>query len=257
MTISEIKKSAKTKLSGSYLKCTSCTLLYFTIVLVLTYLQNLITNSINNSIVITIIEAIFIILSLIIGYGLIANIIKLTDEKTNAITDFINLTLKNLGKYTKTLLNALIKLLIPLCLFILSVFYLIGNFVSYANNLKFLCFSPNLIVFSIILTVIAFIIFIYFLLNYALIPYIYYTHSEYLPNEIVNKSKELIKGKKLQFILLLLSFINWLLIAGIVMLILNIFIPTGYLTTFVILFYSLLKPFIVVSKLEFYESLGE
>jgi uncharacterized membrane protein len=256
LTISEIKKSAKVKLTGSYLRCASSTLLYFIITLLLTYLQKICTNAINNSIVITLIEAIFVILKLILSYGLIANIIKLVDIKTNSITDFLNIAIQNTSKYLKTMLIVIFKLLIPLVIFILAGFYLIGNLIAYQNNIKYFCFSPNLVL-PIVIFIIACVILLYFFLKYMLVPYIYYKQPELSPSEIVKKSNTIMKNKKLQLFLLLLSFANWFLIVAIILLILNLFIPIEYLTTVVVIFYSLLKPYIAISKLEFYESLGE
>ena len=65
------------------------------------------------------------------------------------------------------------------------------------------------------------------------------------------------KGNKIKFLLLILSFFNWFIIGGIILFILNKFIEIEYLTSFIILFYSILKPYIIISKLDFFESLGE
>jgi uncharacterized membrane protein len=257
LTISEIKKGAKIKLSSSYLRCTFCALLYFIVTMVLTFLENLCYKSIDNSVVNAIIEALFLIIKIILGYGLLANIIRIVDIKTNAITDFLNLAIKNTTKYLRTILYALWYTLIPLILFILASFYLLGNLVAKQNNIKFLCFSPQLLVVAIIAFVITLIVLLYFALRYALISYIYYGNLELSPKEITKKSNELMKGKKLKYILLNLSFINWLLVIAIILLILSQFIETMYLTPCVILFYCLLKPYIILSRQGFYESLGE
>ena len=49
MKITEVKKAAKLKLSGNYLKCCSSSLLYFLLVTLITYLQSVVANSIKNS----------------------------------------------------------------------------------------------------------------------------------------------------------------------------------------------------------------
>lgn len=188
---------------------------------------------------------------------MIANVIRLTDAKTKSITDFINLSIINGAKYTKVLLQVLIRILIPLILIILSGFYLIGNIVAYTNQINFLCFSPNLVLTSLIIFIVNFIILIYFLLKYTIVTFIYYSKPNTKPKEIVNKSNELMKGNKIKYLLLLLSFFNWFIIAGIILFILNKFIELEYLTSFIILFYSILKPYIIISKLNFFESLGE
>ena len=158
MTISEIKKSAKAKLIGTYIKCSMATLLYFIVVMILTYIQRFLVSIIPNTIVNTLVEAIFAILSLLLGYGILVNIIELTDVKTNSITDFINTTLKNTTKYIKTLLTAIMKMIVPLIIFILSGFYLLGTIVAYINKIKFLCFSQTLLPLAIIIFVLTFIV---------------------------------------------------------------------------------------------------
>jgi len=169
MTISEIKKSAKTKLIGSYIKTASASLLYFIILLVLTYLLSLCSSALNNNILETFIDAIFAIISSILGYGLIANIINLTNSETNAITDFINLAIKNTTKYIKTLLYLLLKILAPIMFFILSGFYLIGTRAANINQVNFLYFSKNLLPLAVIIFILSFIVLIYFILKYIMV----------------------------------------------------------------------------------------
>jgi len=255
MTISEIKKSAKTKLIGSYIKTASASLLYFIILLVLTYLLSLCSSALNNNILETFIDAIFAIISSILGYGLIANIINLTNSETNAITDFINLAIKNTTKYIKTLLYLLLKILAPIMFFILSGFYLIGTRAANINQVNFLYFSKNLLPLAVIIFILSFIVLIYFILKYIIVAYVYHQNKELTPKQIVQKTSELMKGNKLKYILLILSFLSWFLLAAIIIFVLNHFIPIQYITPFVILFYSMLKPYIAISTLEFYESL--
>ena len=50
MTIQDMKKSAKLKLSGNYLKCVLSALIYFIVVLVLTYSLKFITLKLNQQI---------------------------------------------------------------------------------------------------------------------------------------------------------------------------------------------------------------
>ena len=257
MSITEIKKSARLKLSGNYIRCASSSLLYFIMVTLLTFFQTKIANSIKSTILLSIVQAIFLLINWILGYGIIANILDLVNVKTNSITDFINSTLKNCVKYTKVGLRTLIKILVPLFLFLLSVFYWLGTVIAKTQKVDFLCFYQNLIPLATCICILTGILLIYFILKYALIAYIYHEDSSLKESEIISKSNNLMKKNKFKYILLLLSFLHWLLIAALILMILNIFIPTRYLTPFVIFFYSIIRPYVVVSKNEFYKELDE
>ena len=89
MTIKEIKKSAKLNLKGSYIKCASASLLYFILIMILGYLLNILELKLTNSTVsLTIIQAIFGIISFVLSYGLISNILELSEGKTKSIIQF-------------------------------------------------------------------------------------------------------------------------------------------------------------------------
>lgn len=258
MTITEIKQAAKMKLSGTYAKCASASLLYFIAVTILTYISRAIQiNLENHTIILTIIQAIFSLVSLLLSYGLIANIIALTNNETNAITKFIDYSISNSIKYTKVLLNVLIRILVPLILFLLSIFYLIGTWVAYIKNIEFLCFNPNYLPFATILNLVFLAVLLYFVLKYILISFIYKSDPSQSALDIVNKSKTLMKGQKVKYILLILSFFGWVLLTSVILAILGNFIPPAYLTPIVVAFFSLIRPYVVISELQFFENLEQ
>ena len=101
------------------------------------------------------------------------------------------------------------------------------------------------------------ILLLYYILKYTLIAYIYYENPNLSEKEIADQSNNLMKKNIGKFILLLLSFLHWFLLAAIILLILNLFIEIQYLTPFAVLFYSILRPYFVVSKSEFYNELND
>ena len=256
MTISEIRSMAKTKLNGTAIKCSIACLLYFFINLLFTYLIKFISLKVPN-IVNMIIEIIFVIISIPFGYGILSNIINLSDSKTNSVTGFLDDFVLNFINYTKLIFHEIIRLIIPIILCILSIFYLIGTITAYINTKSFLCFSKNLLPLAIIVFLITLIILIYFMLNYAIISFIYY-NSDKKENskQILNKSKELMKSQKIKFILLLLSFLPYLIFSTIILIICTKFIEQAYLTPLIVVLYTLIKPNITISKLIFTEELG-
>ena len=257
MKINEIKKDTKIKITGNYIKCASSSLLYFIIISLLTFFQTKLANSIQSSIFLAIIQAIFILIYWILGYGILANTLDLIDIKTNSITDFINSSLKSCTKYTKIGLRILLKILLPLVLNLLAIFYWIGTAIAKVNNIDFLCFNQNLFLVSTLICFAAFLVLIYYILRYVLVGYIYHEHPDMSEKEIVEKSQELMHKKKFQYILLLLSFLHWFLLAALLLMFLNIFIKAKYLTPFTVLFYSMIRPYIIVAKSEFYKELED
>ena len=130
MKITEVKKAAKIKLSGNYLKCCSSSLLYFLLVTLITFLQSKSTAIIENSVLLAIVQAIFLLISWIFNYGIIANLLELVDLKTNSITNFINIALKNFVKTTKIGFLIILKILAPLLVFIFALFYWTGTCIA-------------------------------------------------------------------------------------------------------------------------------
>lgn len=257
MKITNIKQSAKVKLTGNYIKCASSSLLYFIIISLLTFFQTKSINTIQNSAILAIVQAFLLIINWVFSYGIIANILDLVDIKTNSITDFINSTLKRGLKYIRIGLIFLLKILVPLIIFLFTFFYWIGTEVAKINKVNFLCFNQNLSLLAGLICVLAGISLVYYILKYMLVAYIYYENPDMSEKEIVEKSKTLMKGHIHQYILLLLSFLHWFLIAALILLILNIFIESKFLTPFMVLFYSIIRPYVITSKFEFYKELDD
>ena len=257
MKINELKKDAKIKLNGNYIRCASSSLLYFIIISLLTFAQSKLANRIGNSLLLAIVQAIFILLNWIFSYAIIANILDLVNIKTNSITDFINIALKAFIKYTKIGLRFLFKILFPVFLTILTSFYWIGTKIAKINKVNFLCFNQNLLPLATSILIISLLILAYYILNYVLVAYIYHENPDMSEKEIVDKSKKLMHKNKLKFILLLLSFLHWFLLAALILSILNIFIQGKYLTPFIVFFYSIIRPYIIVTKSEFYKELED
>ena len=257
MKINEIKKDSKLKLTGVYLKCASSSLLFFIIISLITFAQTKFANGIHSSFVLAVTQAILILFHWILSYSIIANILDLAEGKTNSITEFINITFKTYVKYTKIGLRILLKILVPIIVNILAAFYWIGTAVAKINHVNFLCFNQNLIPLATFIWVLAIFILVYYVLRYILVAYIYHEHPEMNEKEIVDSSRKLMHRNKLKFILLLLSFLHYFLIAALILMILNIFIEGKYLTPFMVFFYSVIRPYVIIAKSEFQKELED
>ena len=164
MKIAEIKKTAKIKLTGNYLICCSSSLLYFLIITLITFVQSKSAQLIESTIILAIVQAIFLLINWIFSYGIISNILELTNIKTNSITNFINIALKNYIKTTKLGFKILIKIFAPLIIFIFSIFYWMGTTIAKINKINFLCFNKNLVPLASCICGITGILLIFFIL---------------------------------------------------------------------------------------------
>lgn len=255
MKVLEIRSLAKTKLEGTALKCSISCLLYYFINLIFTYFVKFLSLKVPN-IVDIILQIIFAIISIPLGYGITSNIIKLSDSKTNSVTNFLDDFVLNFMKYTKVILHEIIRLIVPIILCILSIAYLIGTLTAYVNSKNFLCFGMNLLPLAITIFIVTILILVYFLLNYVLVPYIYFNSDKKNDSKhILNESKELMKGHKFNFIRLLLTFIPYFLFVSIVLIIFGSYLTYEYLMPMIIVLYTIIRPHITVSQLMFTEEL--
>lgn len=259
MTILEIRQASKTKLKGTHLKCFISCLLYFLISLLFTYISKAFNlNYETTNIVAIIIQILVTIISIPLGYGIVSNIIKLNDSETKSVTKFLDDTILNFVKILKLTLMQILRLAIPIILFIFSSLYLIGTVAAFVNSQNFLCFFKELLPIAVILFLVTLVILIYFALNYALAHFIYYNSNEKENSKkILDKSKELMKSHKLDFVKLILSFIPYLIFVAILLFIFKNTISTEYLSSISILLYAFIKPEITISKLLFKEELGD
>ena len=184
MKISELKEAGSTKLSGTYFKCILSSLFYIIIILIFNSLLGLANANIENSVIIALIEAVYTIISWVLGFGILANILELVEQKTKSITNFLNITITHAVRYIKVGLRVVLKLIIPIVIFFFATFYLVGTILANANNLQFLCFYPSYLLAAEIAFIIASLIFLWFALDYALVPFIYYEDNSISPKEI-------------------------------------------------------------------------
>lgn len=257
METSEIKKIAKAKLKEKFILSASSTLLFLLIILVIGFVERLIVNSINQVAIATILQALFFAISWVLSYSIIHNLLALADEKTNSITNFINLAILNFTNYIKLALRILLKCLIPIVVMFLTLIYMFGTMLAKAKHVNYLIFSKDFLPGAVAIFFISLIVVVYFLLKYILSIYIYYKDDKKPIKEIVDESKNLMKGHILEYVLLVLSFVGWFLLAILIMYVLQFFVNPKYVSIVLIATYSFIKPYVTISTQTFYENLGE
>lgn len=210
MTISEIKKDAKVKLSGNYKKAFVICLINFLIVFAFTSIADLV----NNVFVKLISQIIVLIISLPLSFGLISSFMKILRNEDVKVFDFVETGFKNFKGVWRTYLRTIVNLILPVILLVASYIFLIYTLIqalmSSATSVS------NLFLVALVLVIVAIVFFIYKSLSYSLTLYVLYDNPTATGKETNNESKKMMKGNKGKLFLLSLSFIGWLLLIGLV-----------------------------------------
>lgn len=193
MTASEIRKEAREKLTGKWGKVAFQVFIYG----IITYLIAKILSffPLIDSIV-------SLIISAPLSYGLLLSIFKIIDAEENdfSYVAFLSNGFTYFGKSWSILFHILLKLFIPILLYIASiVLYVMAN----------LQFNQALLSLSTILGFASSIYLVIKELSYCLAFYISYETPAITAKEAVEKSGELMRGKVWSFFCLNLSFIGW------------------------------------------------
>lgn len=248
MVISELKKDAKIKLTSIYFKVILINLVYLIIVGILETLGNMISNKM----LLLVYQILMLIIALPFSYGLIASMLKLSRNEDVSITDFITTGLNNMKKVWQIFGRTLLKVILPIILFIITAVISILAFsysvISSAN--------PAIVIISLILFVAATIYYIVKLLSYILTNYILYDNPELSAKEIVEKSERLMNTHKWDYIILCLSFIGWILLIYLCTSLLILFVNEILGSIAFFIFYLALVPYVSFSMINFYEELN-
>lgn len=250
MTISEIKDTAKKTLSGKMVNVYIITSIYTLFCFALQFISQRVSEL--NNIVSTILTIVFSIIQLFFGYGLISNLIKISKQhEAVAYTQFITDAVLNAPKVLKLVINLFLKMIIPIILFSIvlgcEAYFVQLSFIN--TNYR----APLIVCF--ILFIFSFIALISYSLNFVLSLFCLVDNNDKSPKENISMSKTLMKGNKLKYFGLLLSFIGYYILIGLVIFILGHFLDTFYLSIASTLLTMLLTPYITISQYIFYEEL--
>ena len=218
MTCSEIRKEARTSLAGKWGKGALITLVFVIIEFILSYISE---KTEGNSTLNFIINIITIIISAPLSLGLVFSFMKLKRNEEVGSFDFITTGFSNFGKAWRIYGGMLLKLLLPIILYIVSkviistggVTYLGDNFMTVPTTNP--TGSPSLLIIGFIILIIAGIYGYIKSLSLSFVFNIAYDEPELTGRETATKSQELMNGNKLKFFLLSLSFIAWAILSTI------------------------------------------
>lgn len=238
MIISDIRKSARESLKGKWKTAILITLLYTAFSFSLSFMGNFL-KGLNS-----LIGVATAIISLPISFGIIISFMKLKRNEDVKVYDFFTLGLSNFARVWKITGNMLLKMWLPILLYILATIAFVF-YVSFGTMYLFAAKSATLISIlsfvGIALFIASFIYLFVTSIKYSLSYFIAYDNESLTPKEVVESSDSLIKGYKGKYILLELSFIGW-----------------GILSIFTFYIGLLwLIPYIQISEICFYEYLKE
>ena len=206
MPPSEIRKEAREALSGKWGKAVCIILVYLAFSFAIGFIQGLVGEE---SILYTIIDLAFAIITIPLSFGLIISFMKLTKSENVSTVDFLKDGFANFGKSWGITLHTLLRMLLPIACIVLVAILL-------AFSITFGVASGNYVLTVVIIALyIATIIYsVSRGLLYSLSYYIAYDNPELSSKECVLKSAELMKGNRGNLFLLELSFIGWGILAA-------------------------------------------
>lgn len=249
MYISELKKEAKVKLVGKWPLAIGINLTYLILTVALSYVATKIDGIVG-----AILALIFAIITIPLSFGITASMLNLSRNETVGVTDFITIGFKNFKKAIFLSLSIFFRIIIPVIILVFSAALSIIS--GFANAVGSSAASSGITsIVTLLLAVASMIWIIYKVLSYALSTYVLIDNEEMKSGEAIAKSCELMKGYKLKFVGLVLSFIGWFLLCGFLAGIAEI--ANEMLGTIVMYGLSLLlTPYITFAEINFYEDLA-
>lgn len=183
-----------------------------------------------------------------IGFGFTYNIIKLSRQREPIpYTDFINVALLSMSKVVKLFFGLIIKLIFPVML-LTTAMVLISMYSVTAPNSVALSASYIFLAISFIITLI-------FSFNYLLAIYCLVDDPNVPTMKILNKSKSLMRGNKLKYIAIVLSFLKYFIALFIIVFTLSFFIPDAAISYIILVLKNIFIPYLTLTLYNFYEEL--
>ena len=215
MTSSEFRTEARNKLSGKWGKAALITLAYAFISWSISFTLNLISGSLAS--------LGRLVLEIPLSFGLVKSYVKLYNGENVEVFDFLNLGFGSFGKSWGITFCMWGKLIVPLILLIVSIIMtsigtvgLVSNYYMstyYSSSSSSLSGLSVVGIIGIILLVISAIWYTVKSYYYQLSFIIAAEDENIASKDAVNKSRELMDGKRGKLFVLQLSFIGWAILA--------------------------------------------
>ena len=202
MKSSDYRKLARESLSGKWKKPVLMTLIYyflFVLIIIAEIILKISDKDLSN--------VINTILQVPILYGLLVAFLKVYHSEDVDSFDFIELGFSKFARSWQVALYTLLRLLLPFGIMFASIFI-----TSMCFALGFLAGSIPSIILGVIFGVLSVVSYIWLLMKsyyYKLASIVAIENPDMKPKEAVDKSKELMQGRRGKLFVLELSFIGW------------------------------------------------
>lgn len=231
MTSAELKQQAKESLKGRWGTAIAMVLVYQLILGGISLVANFIPFI--GSIAV-------LIITVPISFGFAGQMLKFSRGEEVGLCDYFKIGFDNFGKSWSIVGYTFLKLLLPVITYVLSIIFMVTmSMVVAANSSEKLI--PIVLGIGVLLVVFAIIFLIIKSYLYILTDYAGNDYIELDGKGSVQKSEELMKGHRLEYFYLQLSFIGWALLAAL---------------TFGIGF-IFLEPYMEVTNAKFYDNLAK
>ena len=227
MNSSEIRAKARENLTGKWGKAALLTFIYGILIYVIGFVLKFIPviGPIANAII-----------SVPLGYGFIASLMKLKRNEEVGYLDFFTIGFSAFSKVWSVTLHTALKLLVPI---IIMVVLLVLLLVSSAGAFVGATMAYDADVSSVIAIFADSIYMTIKSLLYSLNNYILYDNPDMPAKEIVEKSASLMMGNRWKLFCLQLSFIGWAILASFTFGI-GMFWLIPYMSIAIVAFYEML-----------------
>lgn len=240
MVLSDIRKSARETLSGKWGKGVLIILIFMLFEFVLTFISNLIKDIAFLSFIFNIAN---VVISIPISFGLIISFMKLKKGEDVQCYEFFTFGFSNFARSWKIAGNMLLKMWLPILLYILATFglvFIIAFGIAASTIANSSAFAVIAIIIGIALFIAAFVYLFITTLSYSLVYIVAYDNEEMEEKAVVEESKKLMTGNKGKFVLLQLSFIGWAILSAFTLYI-GVLWLIPYMQIAIICFYEVLK----------------
>lgn len=222
MNSSDFRTEARNKLSGKWTKAALITVVYFAVFFVLSFIENAFSENLSG-----LFSLIQLIIEVPLSFGFVISLVKLYNSEEVSALDVITSGYHNFAKSWGITWNIVKEMILPVVLIIVSVFVIIGGFVASSvsflgagsdfNVTKLLASASGVAIVGIILYIVGCIWLIIKSYYYSL-SYVIAAHDSSLTaKDAVEKSQELMQGKRWKLFVLQLSFIGWAILGTITM----------------------------------------
>ena len=258
MNIKQTKKDALARLSGKWPKALVLTLIYILIIFTFTYVGNYCLSLATNAPILQVlIDLVILGISLPLSFGVTATFVDLSKGKDVSYTEFINKSILNFSKVWRVTFAIALKIILPIILFTIAVIVITMLCTSMiSTSAEDISLGAVAGIFSIAYLAIMIFAFVKFL-PYALSFLVLANEPDKTAKEIIETSTVLMENKKLEYLLLILSFFGWLLLIALVAMLVEHFTQATITTDIIANIGAiLLSPYILVSQIVYYEKLA-